>query len=77
MNLSIIKTIGLTILSKLITKKAVFGLVRIVITDNTKNQIDDKGLDFIESIVVGESDEAIEQKRNEFYNSIIDYFKKK
>ena len=62
MNLSIIKTIGLTILSKLITKKAVFGLVRIVITDNTKNQIDDKGLDFIESIVVGESDEAIEQK---------------
>lgn len=76
MNLSIIKTIGLTILSKLITKKAVFGLVRIV-TNNTKTQIDDKGLDFIESIVVGESDEVVEQKRNEFYNSIIDYFKKK
>lgn len=76
MNLSIIKTIGLTILSKLITKKAVFGLVRIV-TSNTKTQIDDKGLDFIESIVVGESDEVVEQKRNEFYNSIIDYFKKK
>ena len=76
MNLSIIKTIGLTILSKLITKKAVFGLVRIV-TSNTKNQIDDKGLDFIESIVVGESDEVVEQKRNEFYKAIVEQFKKK
>lgn len=76
MNWTVIKTVALTMLSKLFTKKAIFATLRLVWTDRTSNKVDDAAVDLAEAMIDGD-EKVIDEKRDALIKEAIEYSKSK